>query len=226
MKIIFASLIVFAVILGAQTQPKPTIGTVDDALKKADTDRQTQAADQAATAKKLLDGQNAAARAAGVTEERRREQLKSDENARDARLKQVEDTLAQVEKDKADALAAATAQQKASADKAAADHDALMKSLQGAMIGGAVTVVTGLIMMGLTQWKLGRIHKLVNSGYTAQMQNELSSLETTLITLVELRDLKLSSGAATNGAAIEAIEECREHVKTLGEQIKERLDAA
>jgi hypothetical protein len=81
-------------------------------------------------------------------------------------------------------------------------------------------------MLGITQLKLKKIHKLVNSGYTAQMQNELSSLKTTLITLIELRDLKLTSGAATNGAALEAIEECREHVKTLGEQIKERLAAS
>ena len=209
----------------AQTPPKPTLGTVDDALKKADTDRQATATEQAAAAKKLLDGQNAAARAAGASEERRREQLKSDENSRDARLKQVEDTLAQVEKDKADALAADVAQQKAIADRVEKSHDELMSHLQTALIGGAVTVLTGLIMFGINQWKLGAIHKLVNSGYTAEMQRGLGYLRITFATLTQLNKMTISEGETPTKESRKIIEACSEQIKELETQIDERLKA-
>lgn len=205
---------------------KPTLNTVDDDLKKAASDRQAQAADQAAATKKVLDGQNAAARTAGMAEERRIERNRQTEATRDAELQQVRETLATIEKDKAEAIKHATEQQQRIADRVEQDHRDSMKVWKTSVISFGFALATGIIMLGITQLKLKKIHKLVNSGYTAQMQNELSSLKTTLITLIELRDLKLTSGAATNGAALEAIEECREHVKTLGEQIKERLAAS
>lgn len=215
---LLASVLFLACVLHAQ---KSTLNTVDDALKKADQDRQAQAAAQAITAKKLVDGQNTAARMAGIAEERRREQNRQTENARDAALKQVQDTLAKIEKEKADALQAVADQQQKTADKTAK----WMDRVQVGLFGVAGTVLTGLIMIGVNLLMSRRIHKLVNSADTARMQDLLSSLKTQLVTLIELRELKVSQGGSSNGAALEAIESCRAHVTQLTGQVADRLRA-
>jgi len=206
-------------------QTKPTLGTVDQAVRQ-------NAADQAAAAKaaeKAARERTNAERAATARSVQNRNSTDLEQYKQEQRFKLLEDGLHDVEAEKAREVLQAETDRKEAVATAKADHEDLIKTIRSGIIGGLVSLVVSIVLLiakGVADRRhhlkeertLTQIHTLVNSSMTERMQSELSALQ--LLEIVASREANPSS------QALEVLVNTKGKIAELENQLHERRQAA
>ena len=243
--------LVVPVLLVAQ-QPKPTLGTVTDEVRKAASEsaasavaaqksRDDSAASAAAAAKKAsveadLRAQVAALRAQ-IAARQSNDELVRLQAARDARLQRVEDVLKSTETDKRVALEEAERQKQISDAKSDANWIDIKRAGYGVLSASILMVLGALVKMftdkkhhaqeerkiDLIHVSTMKIHDLVNSSMTERMESELATLRLFLISSQELLVARKHAGAEITQESLDMLVETKLKITQLTEQVKSRL---